>query len=289
MHATADFDLAPVIPGNILRPQSMVHLEYANRAVKLEGTLKPQNMFGGAVQFDEASHVTVSWSSATKQVKVDGSAHADVNKLATVDLTVKGNAGGDDPASFDLDGKIDATGLRKYIKGVDFGSITGEVKLHVGGGTQTDFKVSVDADVTGIPAAGITDCQAHIHGEFEKGQGLSGFVQVQRIKIGNVIGDGRVDLKNNKFASGELHILADFPSIKIEGTGHDRAERARRAVDDGGSHGHARRRLGAVEVRALGIDPRRHQEVLARRGQGRAEPGAAVVPAAARSQGRHHL
>ncbi|MGZ3441469.1 MAG: hypothetical protein ACXVDD_18245, partial [Polyangia bacterium] len=217
--AEAHFDLAPVIPGNVLKSGSMLDLKYANRAVTVDGTLKPQDLFGGTVHFDEESAIHVGWSSATKKVDINGHAHADINKLATVDLTVKANAGGGDPAGFDLDGHIDATGLAKYIKGVSFGSITGDIHAHVGGGTPGEFKVSVDADVTGIPAVGITDCQAHIHGEFEKGQGLSGFVQVQHIKIGNVIGDGRVDLKNNKFAGGSLHILADFPSIKIEGSG----------------------------------------------------------------------
>ena len=219
VHAEANFDIAPAIGNNILRGGSMVKFEYASKAVSVHGTLKPNDLFGGAVHFDDTSQVTVSWSSASKKVDVNGTAHADINKLATVDMTVKAAAGGGDPASFDIDGHIDATGLKKYIPGVEFGSITGDVHAHVGGGTPAEFKVSVDADVTGIPAVGISNCRAHIHGEYEKGKGLSGFVQVTEIKIGQVIADGRIDLKDNKFASGEIHILADFPSIKIEGTG----------------------------------------------------------------------
>ncbi|MDB4969419.1 MAG: hypothetical protein JWN44_5108, partial [Myxococcales bacterium] len=212
--ASADFDLAPVIPGGLLRPNSMLHLEYANSAVSVHGTLRPNDL--GPVHFDQASQISASWSSATRRVDINGHAHADINHLATVDLDVTANAGGGDPASFDLRGHIDATGLGRYIPGVTFGAITGDVALHVGGGT-TDFNVQVDADVTGIPAAGITDCAAHLHGEYQNGQGLSGYVAVSRIKVGEVIADGRVDVVRNRFSSGTLHVLADFPSLRIEG------------------------------------------------------------------------
>ncbi|HXU72263.1 MAG TPA: DUF4157 domain-containing protein, partial [Polyangia bacterium] len=214
--AEGHFDLAPVFP-NVLKAGSNLNVTY-DGALNIDGTIRPNDMFGGAVKFDDTSHVTVSWSSATKKVKVDGSAHADVAQLATIDLTVQAGGGGGDPGSFDLEGKIQADGLAKYIKGVTFANITGDVKVHVGDGA-TDFGVAVDADVTGIPAAGITECAAHIHGQYDKGKGLSGSVVVSRIKVGDVLADGRIDLKENKFDSGEIHVVANFPSVLIEGTG----------------------------------------------------------------------
>ena len=64
----------------------------------------------------------MSWSIETQQGRRRRPAHADINKLATVSLDVKANAGGGagaDPASFDIEGHIDATGLKKYIPGVE--------------------------------------------------------------------------------------------------------------------------------------------------------------------------
>ncbi|HEX6835629.1 MAG TPA: hypothetical protein VF334_03600, partial [Polyangia bacterium] len=217
--ASVEFDISKVIPNRVLKDRSMLKLEYANKAISVDGVLKPNDLYNGTIHFDEASQIHVRWSSKGNKVDVDGEAHADVNKLATIDLKVKANAGGGDPAGFDLDGHIDADGLRKYIKNVEFGSITGDVHAHVGGGTPGEFKVSVDADITGIPLVGIHGCKAHVHGDFEKNKGLSGYIQVDEIKIGQVISDGRVDLKDNKFAGGSIHILADFPKVKIEGNG----------------------------------------------------------------------
>ena len=39
------------------------------------------------------------------------------------------------------------------------------------------------------------------------------------IKIGDVIGDGEIELKDNQFASGSIHILANFPQLTIIGNG----------------------------------------------------------------------
>ena len=218
------FDLARA-PGldKVLKQQSLLELKYEQKVLKIGGTLRPKDLYDGTIAFDDKSQITVGWASnAPTKVDVAGTAHADIKQLATVDLTVKANsAGGGDPASFDLDGHIDATGLNKYIKKVKFGAITGDIHAHVGD-KQNEFKVTVDADVVGIPAANINDCQAHIHAEFEKNKGLSGDIHVDHIKVGDVIASGDVKLKDNKFDSGSIHVAADFPVGEDRGRRQDR-------------------------------------------------------------------
>ncbi|HSR97661.1 MAG TPA: hypothetical protein VLM79_11455, partial [Kofleriaceae bacterium] len=69
------------------------------------------------------------------------------------------------------------------------------------------------------PGAGVTDIAAHLDATYKTGQGISGELAVTRAKLGEVIADGKITVANNKFQSGSVHLMADFPQLKIEGTG----------------------------------------------------------------------
>ena len=89
----------------------------------------------------------------------------------------------------------------------------------IGSGKQADLNFHFNAQINGIPAAGITDVQAHIDADYTSGEGFSGELAVTRAKIGEVEADGKITVAKNKFSTGELHIKAAFPALTIEGTG----------------------------------------------------------------------
>ena len=213
MEALVEVD--KVIPE--LAPGSNLTLAYKNKIISLEGVLKPKSY--GPVAFTADSHLTAKWDSLSKHFSVNGEAHADVANLCTVDFTVDAGAGGGQPGVFTLKGHIDATKLKEKIKGVEFSTITADFKVQIGGGAQTDVEFGIHAGISGIPAAGVTDIQASVDGRYKSGAGISGKLAVQRAKLGEVIADGSVDVEGGKFAGGSLHLLADFPSLKIEGRG----------------------------------------------------------------------
>ncbi len=212
---TTAVKLDPVIPE--LASGSTLTLEYKNKVITLEGILKPKSY--GPVAFSAESHLTAKWDSGSKHFAVNGKAHAEVANLCTIDLEVEAGVGNGQPGVFGLKGHIDAEKLKEKIKGVDFSTITADFHVLIGSGKQADVNFKVHAGISGIPLAGITDIQASIDAEYQSGQGLSGKLEVTRAKVGEVIADGSISVAQNKFSGGSIHLLADFPSLKIEGRG----------------------------------------------------------------------
>ncbi len=196
---------------------SVLKLAYDGSIFTMAGTLKPKAF--GPVKFTDDSSITASWTSATKRLEVNGAAHADVANLCQVDFTVAAGAGGGEPGAFALKGKIDATKLAQKLPGVSFSSVTADFSVLVGSGKQADLNFHVNAQISGIPAAGITNIKAHIDANYASGEGLSGEFAVTEAKLGDVIADGKITLVKNKFSTGQLHVKAAFPALTIEGTG----------------------------------------------------------------------
>lgn len=212
---TDDFDLDTAIPE--LGEGSTLHMQYVGKVMTINGTLKPRSY--GAVTFSPDSQITARWSSSDKRFQVSGQAQAEIAQLCTVDFAVDASLGGGLPGAFGLKGRIDATKLSQKIKGVEFSSVSADFSVLIGQGKRTDLNFHINAQISGIPAAGVTDISAHIDASYKSGQGISGELAVTRAKLGEVIADGRIAVANNKFTSGSVHLLADFPSLKIEGTG----------------------------------------------------------------------
>jgi hypothetical protein len=212
---TDKFDLDTAIPE--LGDGSTLTLQYVGKVFTINGTLRPRTY--GSVKFSPDSHITASWSSATKRLEVNGTAQADVEQLCTVDFTVDAGLGGGKPGAFGLRGHIDATKLGQKIKGVSFSSVTADFSVLIGSGKPADLNFHLNAAINGIPAAGVTDIAAHIDANYKSGQGISGELAVTHAKLGEVLVDGKIQVANNKFQSGSVHLMADFPQLKIEGTG----------------------------------------------------------------------
>ncbi|MBA3461417.1 MAG: hypothetical protein H0T46_15750, partial [Deltaproteobacteria bacterium] len=217
MDATLDMG-EPVIPE--LSKGSTLEFKYDGKVISIDGTLKPKSI-GTTVKFDESSAIKAHWDSATKKFTVTGGAKADIAELATAEFTVDANAGGGEPASFYLKGKIQAETLaNKLAKGaVTFGEVTADFGLRVGGAAKSEFDFHVRAGITAIPVAGITDIAAHIDVNYKSGHGVDGELAVTRAKIGDVEADGKISVVKNKFSSGSLHMKAAFPALTVEGTG----------------------------------------------------------------------
>ncbi|MBC7975738.1 MAG: hypothetical protein H7138_12235, partial [Myxococcales bacterium] len=199
-----------------LDPSSRLKLAYDGAVVRIDGVLKPKSY--GPVTFTPDSNLTASWTSASKRFTVTGEAHADIAELCKADFTVDAGAGGGQPGVFTLKGHIDATKLSEKVPGVSFSSVTADFSVLIGQPNQPALDFHINAQINGIPAAGITDIQAHIDGRYVSGQGISGELAVTRAKLGEVIADGRVSVARTKFESGSLHLKADFPALTIDGT-----------------------------------------------------------------------
>ena len=213
--AEVDVGGPKVIPE--LETGSILKLEYAGGIFVMKGTLKPKGF--GPVKFTPDSHITASWSSATRVLVVNGEAHADVANLCTVDFTVATQAGGGEPGAFTLKGAINATKLAEKLPGISFSSVKADFSVLIGAGKQADLNFHLNAQINGIPAAGITDIKAHIDGTYTSGEGISGELAITEARLGDVIADGKVTVVKNKFSTGQLHVKAAFPSLTVEGTG----------------------------------------------------------------------
>ncbi|HEU4728442.1 MAG TPA: DUF4157 domain-containing protein [Kofleriaceae bacterium] len=201
-----------------LAPGSDLQLTYSGgRIVTITGTLKPKNK--GPIAFTPDSHITADWTSVTKRLVVSGEAHAEIQELCKADFTVDAGLGGTLPGTFGLKGHIDPSKLAEKFPGISFSSVSADFSVLIGKGLHTDLNFHLNAQVSGIPAAGVTDISAHIDADYRNGEGISGELAVTRAKLGDVIADGRIQVEHNRFKSGSLHLLADFPSLKVEGTG----------------------------------------------------------------------
>ncbi|HEX4461570.1 MAG TPA: hypothetical protein VIA18_26505, partial [Polyangia bacterium] len=225
-YAKGDVSMKTTLAVNEVVPElgsgSNLDFEYANKAVTLKGTLKPQPAMG-PVKFDVAkSAITASWSSASPtSFAVTGGASADVAGLAKVDMTVEAGKDASNPASFKLNGVVDATKLAEGMKNyVSFSSVNAKFDLMIGGGEKTELDFGITAAINGIPAAGINDVQATFNGNYHNGKGIDATLAVQHVKIGDVVADGNIQVVQNKFSSGELHVKAAFPGVDVEGTAH---------------------------------------------------------------------
>jgi len=214
----ANFELGGVIPE--LNTGSTLTFKYDGKVVSVDGTLKPKSL--GPVKFDESSAIKAHWDSASKKFTVNGKATATIAELAEAEFEVDANAGGGDPASFYLKGKIEAEKLaNKVAKGaVKFSSVAATFGMTIGGaGVNNEFNFGLRAAISAIPAAGITDIQAHLDVQYKSGHGIDGELAVTRAKIGDVEADGKITVVKNKFSMGTLHMKAAFPALTVEGTG----------------------------------------------------------------------
>ncbi|HUS29108.1 MAG TPA: DUF4157 domain-containing protein, partial [Kofleriaceae bacterium] len=187
-------------------------LHYANKVFTINGTLKPKTL--GPVTFKPESHITANWTSNTKQLIVSGHATADIANLCEAEMTVRANAGGGLAGSFHLDGKIDATKLSEKVPGVKFSSVVATFGVDIGGGAPPALDFGLKAGITSIADFKVA---ASLDANYKSGEGFGGTLAVTRAELGPVIADGSIVVEKNKFKEGNLHMMADFPTLKIEG------------------------------------------------------------------------
>jgi hypothetical protein len=211
------FEVGGIIPQ--LATGSTLILNYSGSVFTIIGTLKPAQY--GPVTFTPDSHITATWTSLTKRLVVAGEAHADIANLCKADFTVDAGLGGGMPGAFGLRGHIDATKLSEKFPGVTFSSVTADFSVVIGKGAAASAPLNfhVGAQISAIPAAGISQISASIDANYQSGQGMSGTLAVTNAKMGDVTADGNIQIAQNKFQSGTLHLAADFPGLKIEGRG----------------------------------------------------------------------
>jgi hypothetical protein len=210
-----EINVAAVMPQ--LDTGSVLTLDSVNKTFTISGTLKPKTY--GPVAFTSASHITASWSSDTKRLDVTGTAQADIANLCQASFTVDAGLGGGQPGSFGLKGHIDATQLAAKIPGVTFSSVTSDFSVVIGQGAQAPLNFHLHAQVSGIPAAGVSDISASLDADYTSGQGLIGQLAVTKAKLGDVLADGNLQFEKGRIKSGQIHLEADFPGLKVEGTG----------------------------------------------------------------------
>ena len=182
---------------DILRAGSMLTFEYANKAVRCpRHAASPRTI--GPVHFDDDSHITVELVERAAAVHVNGTAHADINKLAHRRHDRRGQRRRRRSGVFrPRRPHRRHAAWRSTSPASPSAASPATCTLHVGAGARTtDFNVSVDADVTGIPRPASATARRTIHGELrERARASAGYVQVARIKIGDVIADGRIDVE----------------------------------------------------------------------------------------------
>ncbi|HTL34387.1 MAG TPA: DUF4157 domain-containing protein, partial [Kofleriaceae bacterium] len=212
----ADIKIDKVVPQ--LAPGSTLHLAYADGVVNVDGVLKPKS-FGTNVVFTETSQINAHWDTKTKRFTTVGGATATIADLCEVDFTVDAGLGGGVAGQFGLRGRIEAGKLAAKIPGISFSAVTADFSVLIASGQKTDLDFNLRAGINGIPAAGINDVDGYLQANFKTGMGINGEFGINHAKLGPVIADGKISVERGKFKQGSLHLVADFPKLKIEGTG----------------------------------------------------------------------